>query len=309
MIKRIHFSLGDESLAREGLNAQPEAWEDGLRAKPQAGNFEWWYFDALFEDGSSAAITFFTKPILDRNSILNPGVNITLMRPDGQVLNNMILTLPEEFSASKERCYVRAGESFVRGDLHQYELHARASELSVMLNFTALVPAWRPGDTGKFFFDEAQTRYFAWLPVMPHSTVEGLITYKGKMRTVKGTGYHEHIWGNTALKEAVDHYYRGHAHLGDYTLIFSEMTGTQRFGGEKIRSFMLARDSKILLSTSECLDLDEKDFLPDEGGRSYPDGLDFKWEKDTEFVRLKLSSPHVIDAASLLDLLPVRQNS
>lgn len=307
MTRRILIPTGSEALAREGLREQVEAWEDGLRDKPQLGNFEWWYFDALFENGATAAITFFTKPILERNSVLSAGVSITLVKPDGQVMHEMALALPEEFSASRERCYVRIGESFVRGDMKQYELHARAGDLSVTLRFSGLVPAWRPGGTGKFYMDESHSRYFAWLPVIPHGTIEGQVTYDGKMRTVKGICYHEHTWGNTPLNDAIQQYYRGHAHLGDYTLIFGELTATRNFGGEKLRTLLLAHGAQVLLQASDCLDLDEKDFIAHEGGRSYPDGLDFEWKKGTESVLLKLRNPRLTDAVSLMDLLPVRR--
>jgi hypothetical protein len=305
MNRRILIPSGSEALKREGLRERPEAWEDGLRAKPQAGNFEWWYFDALFENGVTAAITFFTKPILEHNSVLKPGVSVTLVKPNGQVLHDLALTLPEEFSASKERCYVRAGESFVRGDLRQYELHARTGDLSVTLNFTARVPAWRPGGTGKFYVDEGFSRYFGWLPVIPHGTVEGQVTYEGKMRSVKGVGYHEHTWGNYPLNDIARQYYRGHAHLGDITLVFGQLTATRHFGEEKLGTLLLTKDSQILLDTGNSLDLDETDFIAHEGGRSYPDGLDIQWQKGAEFARLKLRGPRVTDAVSLMDLLPV----
>lgn len=307
MTRRILIPSGPEALTREGLRDQIEAWEDGLRAKPQAGNFEWWYFDALFENGATAAITFFTKPLLDHQSALKPGVSLTLVKPDGQVMHDMALALPEEFSASRERCYVRAGESFVRGDLRQFELHARAGDLSVTLSFTPLVPAWRPGGTGKFYTDEAFTRYFGWLPVIPHGIVEGQVTYEGKMRTVKGICYHEHTWGNVPLDETLQQYYRGHAHLGDMTVVFGELSTTARYGSEKLRILLLAKGAQHLVCTGDSLELDEKDFVAHEDGRSYPDGLDFQWKKGAEQAVLKLRSPRVTDAVSLMDLLPVRK--
>src|ERR1700729_2400812 len=43
---------------------QIEAWEDGMRTSGDRGSYEWWYFDAHLEDGSSMVITFYTKPML-----------------------------------------------------------------------------------------------------------------------------------------------------------------------------------------------------------------------------------------------------
>ena len=58
MTKRVIFPTGPDALQRERLHVAPEIWEDGLRIDPQPGNFEWWYFDAHFDDGSTAVLNF-----------------------------------------------------------------------------------------------------------------------------------------------------------------------------------------------------------------------------------------------------------
>lgn len=307
MTRRVIFSVGPESLAREGLRETPEIWEDGLRTDPRPGNFEWWYFDSQFEDGSTAVIAIYTKSILDRNSRLKPAVSLTITRPDGKKLGGLEAVPPADFSASKERCYVRAGASWVRGDLNLYELHAKAGDLVAQLNFTGVVPAWRPG-SGKNYYDENLTRYFAWFPAIPYGTVEGHLIYDGKVHSVKGTCYHDHNWGNTGLNDVLSHWYWGRAHLGEYSLIFAEMTAAPRYGDQKLPVFMLAKGSQILTGDGEPLHLDEGEFIADSGGRSYPDGLNLVWKKDNDCVRLKLRDPQMIDSFSLLDSLPSWQS-
>ncbi len=306
MPKRVILPTGPEAMQREGLRETPEVWEDGLRVEPRPGNFEWWYFDAQLDDGSTAVITFFTKTILDRSSRLKPGVTVTITRPDGQKLSQTSLVDPKSFSASKERCYVRAGESFVRGDLCEYELHAKAGELAVQLNFTGQIPAWRPG-VGKNFFDEALTRYFAWFPAIPYGRVEGHLIYDGKLHPVKGSCYHDHNWGNIGLNEVLSHWYWGRAHLGDYTLIFAVMTAAPRYGDQKIPVFMLAKGDRVLTGEGGMLELQELDFVAHEGGRSYPAGLDLEWKNGSCQVILKLREPALIDSFSLLETLPTWQ--
>lgn len=303
MSKRVIFALGPEDLQRQGLRETPEVWEDGMRAEPKPGNFEWWYFDTHLDDGSTAVITFFTKSLLDRSSRLKPGVSIAITRPDGKKLTGTSLIGPSDFSASKERCYVRAGESWVRGDLTNYELQARAGELSVYLNFTGLMPAWRPG-AGINFYDEALTRYFAWLPAIPYGVVEGHLTYDGKMHAVRGTCYHDHNWGNVALNEVLSHWYWGRAHVGEYTLIFADMHATPRYANQRIPVFMLAKGAQVLVGDGSPLRVEEGEFIADPGGRSYPDHLDLFWEQGNDRICLKLGSPALIESFSLLDLLP-----
>lgn len=306
MAKRVIFSMTPEDMRREGLCDTPEIWEDGLRAQPKPGNFEWWYFDSHFSDGSTAVVTFFTKSILDRNSTLKPGASITITRPDGKKLTAAAMLEPAEFSSSTDSCYVRAGESWVRGDLHTYELHVHAADLSATLNFTGLVPAWRPG-TGKNYYDEALTRYFGWLPAIPYGTVEGYLTYDGKIHPVKGTCYHDHNWGNVGLNEVLSHWYWGRAHLGSFSLIFAEMNAVPAYGNQKIPVFMLAKGSQILTGDGEPLRLETQDFIADPGGRSYPDGIDLDWQKGSDHIHLTLRKPKLIDSFSLLDLLPAWQ--
>lgn len=306
MPKHIILPVGPEALQHEGLREIPEIWEDGLRAAPKPGNFEWWYFDSQFEDGSMAVIVFFTKSLLDRSSTLKPGVTITITRPDGTKLSETSLVAPSAFSASKERCYVRAGESWVRGDLCDYELHAKTGALAAQLNFKGLVPAWRPG-VGKNYYDEALTHYFAWLPSIPYGAVEGRMIYDGKMHVVKGSCYHDHNWGNVGLNQVLASWYWGRAHVGDYTLIFAEMQATKQYDHQAIPIFMLARGSQILVGEGEPLQVVEGDFIADPGGRSYPDKLDVEWQKGADHVRLKLRDPRLIDSFSLLDLLPTWQ--
>jgi hypothetical protein len=306
MSKLVTLSTGKEALQREGLREFPELWEDGLRAETRPGNFEWWYFDAHFDDGSTAVIIFFTKPLLERNAALNPGVSITINLPDGNKLYEFALVEPADFSASKNGCYVRAGESWVRGDADGYELHVRAGELAAHLKFTASVPPWRPG-AGKIYFDEAKTNYFAWLASIPYGTAQGYLTYNNKIKEVSGNCYHDHNWGNVGLNDVLSHWYWGRAHIGDYTLIFVEMTAAPKFGGQKIPVFMLAHGDQILTGDGTPLTVDELDFQADPGGRSYPLGLNFCWDNGSEQINLKLRDPKLIESFCLLELLPVWQ--
>lgn len=302
MSKRANLSAAPEALKREGLSESPEPWEDGLRAPTGPGTFEWWYFDAHLDDGSTAVIVFMTKPLLGQNDPLDPLVQFSITRPDGTKISQSVRTPVELFSASRERCYVRSGESWVRGDLKTYELHAKTEDLAAHLTFTGQVPAWRPG-AGKIEFSEDGQRYFAWLPAIPYGQVEGRLTYDGKIRTVKGTCYHDHNWGNVALNEVLDHWYWGRAHIADYTLIFVEMTTTKEYGSQVLPVFLLAKGDQILTGNGAPLTLDAQEYIAHPGGRSYPAMLDFHWESGADVIHLALRSPVLLEETSLLALL------
>jgi hypothetical protein len=307
MTKRVFAPTGPDAFLREGLKEAPEAWEDGLRVDTGPGCFEWWYFDAHFDDGSTAVIVYMTKPLLERTGPLKPVVQVTITCPDGTRLSRSAMVDPGMFSSAKERCYVRCGESWARGNLHTYELHARAGDLLAQLTLTGIAPAWRPG-IGKNYYDEDLTQYFGWLAPVPYGTVEGHLTYDGKIHTVKGTCYHDHNWGNVSLNDVLSHWYWGRAQIGDYTLIFVEMHAAEAYGGQKLPVFLLARGSQILTGDGEPLRLEIDEIVQHRGGRSYPRKLDFDWknptDKGVDCIHLALRNPAIIEATSLLVYLP-----
>jgi predicted secreted hydrolase len=303
MTGRVITGEGDEFLRREGLTERPAPWEDGLRADTGPGNFEWWYFDAHLDDGSTLVISFYTKPLLQRNDPLTPTILITLTYPDGRKLSAFPVFPAEQFSASKESCDVHVGPNWVRGDLHRYELHAEGAGLTADLTFTGLVPPWRPA-AGKNYYDEELTHYFGWLPSIPFGMVDGNLTYEGVSHAVRGTGYHDHNWGNVALNDVLSHWVWGRAHLGGYTLIFAQMVATKAYGGQLIPVFMLAKGERILIGDSRPLTLQTAGLQKHPGGKKIPQQLDFDWGTEAGHVHLALRQPRIIEAASLLITLP-----
>ncbi|MEI7849126.1 MAG: lipocalin-like domain-containing protein [Chloroflexota bacterium] len=315
MKRPIIFGVTPEFMAHEGLADHVQNWEDGLRAPTGRGTFEWWYFDAHFDDpasdaparGSTAVIVFATKPLLERNGPLKPGVSLTITRPDGSKLAQFPFLSADQFSASKESCDVHIGPSWTRGDLQHYQVHVEVDGMSADLIFTSQVPAWRPG-AGKSYFGDMQ-HYFGWLPAIPYGKVEGSIHYDGQTYHVQGSGYHDHNWGNVGLNEVMDHWYWGRAHLGEYTLIYVEQIGAKEYGYTRMPVFMLAKGSQVLTGDGLALTMQSADFVPAAGGRAYPRQLDFHWEKGEENVHLRLREPTLIEGTSLLISFPAWQRA
>src|SRR5512137_879066 len=99
MPRPVIFGVGDEFMKRDGLTERVQPWEDGRRAPTEPGHFEWWYFDAHLEDGSTAVIVFATKPIVSPRAPLIPNVSLTVTRPDGRKTAQFFLPPVEEFFA------------------------------------------------------------------------------------------------------------------------------------------------------------------------------------------------------------------
>jgi hypothetical protein len=306
MTKSILFGIGPESLAREGITETVQAREDGLRAATNPGSFEWWYFDAHFDDGSTAVIVYATKPIIRPGDPLRPNLSLTITPPGGDKLAQFPIYPAGEFSASTDSCMVRIGPSWVEQGQENgrwvYRLHAETADLAADLTFTGEVPPWRPG-AGKTYFGDWK-HYFAWLPAIPFGTVSGTLEYGGNQHVVRGTGYHDHNWGNVSLAAVMDHWYWGRAHVGDYSLIFVEQIAARRYGSARIPVFLLARGGEILADDSRFLTMQAADFVRHAGGREYPRGVVFTWQQGNQRIRLDLGEPALIEATSLLFALP-----
>ncbi len=308
MTKRVISGNDEAFLRREGLAATPAVWEDGQRIDTGPGAFEWWYFDAHLDDGSTAVIVFMTKPLLARNGPLAPAVIINITRPDdepgaGEKLSAFLHHPPAAFSAAQDRCDVRIGENWVQGDLHRYEFHAAGDGLGADLVFTGIVPPWRPG-AGKNYYDEELTRYFGWLPAIPHGSVEGTLVYDGETHQVTGVGYHDHNWGNVGLNDVMDHWTWGRAHVGDFTVIFVEMTTAKAYGSQKMPVFLLAQGDRILIGDGAPLTMEAREMQPHPSKKAYPNMLDFHWEAEEGSVHLALRNPRLLESASLLTDFP-----
>jgi predicted secreted hydrolase len=306
MPKPIIFAIGDEFLKRDGLAGTVAPREDGQRLPTTRGTFEWWYFDAHFDDGTTAVIVYATKPIINPHVPLTPNLSLTVTRLDGTKTAQFFLPPAGQFSASKESCDVHIGACWVRqsmpGGRWAYDLHAETQNMSADLTFTGLVPPWRPG-AGKSFFGDLD-HYFAWLPSIPYGTVEGTLTYDGQEHRVKGTGYHDHNWGNVALPSVLDHWYWGRAHVGDYTLIFVEQIARKKYGSARLPVFLLAKGDQVLADDARYFSMQARDFLRHPAGREYPREVDFLFARSSERVRLALREQKLIEAVSLLGALP-----
>ncbi|MDY6793916.1 MAG: lipocalin-like domain-containing protein [Actinomycetota bacterium] len=294
------------ALARLGLDpGKVEEWEDGYRTAKEPDAFEWWYFDAQFDDGSTAVIVYNTKPHTKPKAPLDPSVLLIYRPAEGKRESYGVHVEPREFSSSTEGCDVRVGKSWVRGDLRGYRLHAEAEDMALDLELARETPSWRPG-AAISYFNSAKTRYFAWVVPIPYGTVRGTIDHGGERRDVKGTVYHDHNWGNAVLGGMLDHWYWGRAHVGDFSVIYVQMVTVKIFGlgGVKLPVFFLAKGDKILTDDGLPLTLETSGEVEGPGGQTYPTRLDFHWEAEEGSVNLAITDPKLVEDIDTSQDLP-----
>ena len=281
-----------------------EPWEDGLRTDGAPGTYEWWYFDAHLDDGSTLVIVFFTKPITGTSGPLAPAVQIDLTRADGTKLSKSMAFEPGAFSSSKERCEVKLGPNRFEGDLHAYSLHVELPEFTVDLALTGDVKPWRPG-AGVIGFGAKDEKYFAWLPAVPHGRVTGAVTIAGQRAEVSGSGYHDHNWGNAALTELIHDWYWGRARVGEYTVIASFITADPHYGGTQFPILLLAKGDEVLVGESSHVTFSSTEVATEEKtGKPVASRLAWDFKDGDKAYRISFRRQKDLVRTSLLNGLP-----
>jgi hypothetical protein len=202
-------------------------FEDGQRIGTERGRYEWWYFDAHLDDG--ATVVFYTKPNVSPNRPLAPRITIDLTLPDGRDFVKFLDTRRELFNASKSGCDVRIGTNRFVGDLKRYHIAATIEEISVDIELTGDVRAWRAKSGHLYFGAEGQEKLFAWLPAVPHGLASVRYSIGNEKHRASGSGYHDHNWGDFPMQTLMHDWYWARASVGPYTIIASYITVGIRF--------------------------------------------------------------------------------
>src|SRR5260221_12273824 len=247
--KNSHLRLAGRPADYQKLGIDPvevAQFEDGQRIGTEKGRYEWWYFDAHLDDGAPVVVVFWTKPNVSQNLPPPPRTTIYLTQPDGRRLDKMSGTTADQFTASKEGCDVRIGTNRFVGDLHRYRITAAIEEISVEIDLTGEVRAWRPKSGHLYFGSEGREALFAWLPSVPQGVAHVRYKIGYEEYRASGSGYHDHNWGDVPMQTLMHNWYCGRAKAGPYTVIACHITATGAYGYETQILYMFAKDYKIM---------------------------------------------------------------
>lgn len=210
--------------------------EDGQRVALADNTFEWWYFDAMMDDGSTCVLNFLSKPPFVNGPPM-PVLQFNISTPVWDRLQSVALMPANTYSAASDRCAVTMGKSSVMGDLHTYMIHAEGAAedgtpMQADLTLRRVVPGWR---TGPYLTpDEAATIFLGEQVVIPSGTVEGTLSYGGASYNVRGNCYHDHQWGGIGVPGAADvvlkYWYWGRVQAGDHAVAVAQVYGSVNNG-------------------------------------------------------------------------------
>lgn len=219
--------------------------EDGDHYRPEPNFFEWWYFDAVLDDGSYLVAILHSS--LYNAADHKPTVDLRYYPAQGEPIVAVGRFERSDYDAAADKCHVRIADCLAIDDGGRYELCLCQGPIEAELTFWPQVPGWRAG-TGHLFADPTTGHHFDWVVPLPRARVEGRLTVAGRDITVSGVGYHDHNWGNLYLPAAFSRWIWGRVLTSEWTLVFGDLIGSGD-SSLHVTPFMLARGDGILLST------------------------------------------------------------
>ena len=237
--QRMRFLDRPVDYERLGLGDHVAPWEDGRRSTPKSDEYEWWYVDAVLDDGSIVVIWFGDNWLAGTHK---RAVHITYT-VDGKSREESYQT-KDPGTFKRGRTDVRIGNNRFVGDLNNYQIVVDEGDtggIGCELNIRRRSPAYRPG-TG---YMGNQDQYFAWLVAVPEGEVEGTLVVDGKRQKVHGSAYHDHNWGNVPPWDLMRNWWWGRAAAEGRTVIMADLRPHD--GGASLPLLYIADDSRSIV--------------------------------------------------------------
>lgn len=271
--------------------------------------YEWWYFDALSDDGRDAVVVIFFD-----NFIFSPRYNKTCASfpsetsetsktsetseterfpaiaffyyRDGRPVYRCINEFdPDEFSASSEepRCRVGDSEFFIGKAPYGpgYAVKVRGvlrggRRISADFEWIAIESDLKLGEN-----QSGSEVLHNWNLAVPRADVSGKISVESRSGSTlesidfRGTGYHDHNYDSRWLPDAVSEWQWGRAHFNDTTAVYYDYVGQS---GERITRLITSQDGTACCEEATVI---EKSSKRDVFGLSYPHSLTFETPQGT----------------------------
>ena len=227
--------------------------DDGLHMDMgKRGMYEWWYFDAHFDNGYTLVV-FFHASNPNPGLAGKTGMEIVLLRPDGVRVQKFIPYKKSQFSAAKDKPEVTIGENTLRvqqreRELPVYEVDVKENGLGCRLVYRAEVNGWKPG-TGLSHF--GNLGFFGWVIPFARASVEGTITDGDRIFQVKGIGYHDHNWLNFPFQSIIQYWMWGRIYSESFTAAYAYIQCNEKVDHHVVKVLMLADGQEVVLSTGE----------------------------------------------------------
>lgn len=286
----------------EKLHINPdhiEKWEDGRRNHDDSsGNWEWWYFDSILDDGSKAVIQFFTKAgmkNIQKDGDV-PSVTIKYTLPDGTLLQDEVLPDLNECSFGTDKCNVHLGSCSFVGDFKTYTIQVEGKKLGCNLTLVSHAKPYRPGTA---YFEFGDDEYYTWLCSVPQGEVTGTLTYEDKTVKVQGSGYHDHQWGNRFYLPEWNNWLWARQSFGDYSALIFDFVTSEESGFARIPVFFVQNaDGELVFESYDSVTCTVPEMTPVDkaSGKEYPKIVCYEFDDGNAHVSYRLESKEILES-------------
>lgn len=196
--------------------------DDAFHGSINVVDIEWWYFDAVFDNGYSVTVALRTIH-RGKSGVMRSCIEVY---KDGKAEVEVVKTyLFRDFHTSGSIPFVRLGDKTVvefdeerynKTGEWRYHVSLKIDEYAVDLTFTGITKGWK-----------IETPKNSWAVPLPKAKVDGTITVHGAVIPVQGVGYHDHNWDysiTTAVKNSG--WFWGHITGDTLTLIWAKTMKT-----------------------------------------------------------------------------------
>ncbi|OZG69214.1 Hydroxyneurosporene synthase (CrtC) [Bifidobacterium eulemuris] len=268
---------------RLGVNPEHiETWEDGRRSTSAKGMWEWWYFDAILDDGTKVVIQFFTKSGAHLYSGKDhPRFTIKVTLPDGTEYMREPKFQVSEASWGERQCDVRYAAHRFSGDLKDYDIHVEPIDgLGADLHLHSLSKPYRPGSA--YFEFGSPDRFYTWFCAVPKGEVSGALTIDGKRVEAHGYGYHDHQWGNVNFLKEWNHWVWARQSFDDCSMLVFDMVANEKMGHARFPIVFIQDENGDLIFENtrnvECEVLE--DYHDEVSEKDYPKAIHYVFRND-----------------------------
>jgi hypothetical protein len=290
-----------------GINAEHvEMWEDSRRNKDSGkGNWEWWYFDSILEDGTKVVIQFFTKGIrtIKKDGDF-PSASIKVTTAEGELYSGNRDVKTKDTYFGEDKCDVRFGNNRFVGDIKEYDIYVETENgLGADLHLTSNSKPYRPGTAYFGFGDDGE--YFTWLCSVPKGEITGTLTVDGKEKKVHGTGYHDHQWGNAFYLTEWNHWIWARQSFNDYSILNFDLVTSEKYGFERFPIvFVQDKDGELIFESRDNVKCQvigkyHEDKYSD---KDYPTGMIYLYENNGTKLTYTLCEKEVLECQGMKNL-------
>jgi hypothetical protein len=266
--------------------------------------YEWWYLDAAFDNGYRCAMALhyrngFKKPI-------TPTMNFSIFKPDGTGILRFAEIDPASASAHPDYCDVRMGDSFMKEIGDDYDIFIKIGDTGARLKLKKTVPSWLPG-SGLIYHEKDTGLCEGWVVPVPAGDIEGELYLGDETLQVKGNGYHDHNWGNCAMRRVFDYWYWGRIHAGEFCIDYAKVVPVDKSMPE-INPFLVIRGNEIVLATN-MLKVELEDFrIEPKFNQRYAGRLLLSAEAEGVKADIKIQTHSIVETRELPKTAERNQN-